>query len=53
MNSPNCFENLEKEFPNAVISVSEPYGLLTIEVKKDNLKAVIGLLKIKFRVWIS
>lgn len=45
MNSQIILEGLKKEFPNKVISASEPYGFLTIEVEKDNLKAIIEFLK--------
>lgn len=45
MNSQIVLEILEKEFPNKVISASEPYKFLTIEVEKDNLKAIIEFLK--------
>lgn len=45
MNSQIILEGLKKEFPNEVISISEPYGFLTIEVEKDNLKAIIEFLK--------
>lgn len=45
MNSQIILEGLKKEFPNEVISISEPYGFLTIEVEKNNLKATIEFLK--------
>lgn len=45
MNSQIILESLKKEFLNEVISVSEPYGFLTIEAEKDNLKAIIEFLK--------
>ena len=38
-------EAINREFPDAVISSSEPYGFLTVEVKKEELKKVIHHLK--------
>lgn len=32
---------IKNHFPDAILEVSEPYGFLTIEVKKDKLKEVI------------
>ena len=36
---------LTREFPDSVISSSEPYGMLTVEIKKDDIKKVIHYLK--------
>ena len=38
-------EAINREFPDAIISVSEPYGFLTIELKKEEIKKVIHHLK--------
>ncbi|AQX06908.1 NADH-quinone oxidoreductase subunit C [Elizabethkingia meningoseptica] len=38
-------EAISREFPEAVISSSEPFGLLTIELKKEELKKIIHYLK--------
>jgi NADH-quinone oxidoreductase subunit C len=34
-------EAITREFPDSVISSSEPYGMLTLEIKKDDIKKVI------------
>lgn len=38
-------EALSREFPDAVLDSSEPYGLLTVEIKKSEVKKVIEHLK--------
>lgn len=38
-------EAISREFPGAVLAAAEPYGLLTLEIKKDALKKVIHHLK--------
>ncbi len=38
MNNEFVLEAINREFPEAVLSVSEPYGLLTLEVKKEEVK---------------
>ncbi|QCX52632.1 NADH-quinone oxidoreductase subunit C [Elizabethkingia sp. JS20170427COW] len=38
-------EAISREFPEAVISSSEPYGMLTIELKKEEIKKIIHYLK--------
>ena len=38
-------EAISREFPEAVLNSSEPYGLLTIELKKEETKKVIHYLK--------
>ena len=45
MTSEFVLEAINREFPEAVISSSEPYGFLTVEVKKEELKKVIHPLK--------
>lgn len=45
MTNEFVLEAINREFPNAVISSSEPYGLLTLEVKKEELKKIIHHLK--------
>ena len=45
MTSEFVLEAINREFPEAVISSSEPYGFLTVEVKKEELKKVIHYLK--------
>lgn len=45
MTSEFVLEAINREFPDAVISVSEPYGFLTLEVKKEALKKIIHHLK--------
>ena len=45
MTSEFVVEAINREFPEAVISSSEPYGFLTVEIKKEELKKVIHHLK--------
>ena len=45
MTNEFVLEAINREFPEAVISSSEPYGFLTVEVKKEELKKVIHHLK--------
>ncbi len=45
MTSEFVLEAINREFSEAVISSSEPYGFLTVEVKKEELKKVIHHLK--------
>lgn len=45
MTNEFVLEAINREFPDAVISSSEPYGFLTIEVKKEELKKIIHHLK--------
>jgi len=45
MTSEFVLEAINREFPEAVISSSEPYGFLTVEVKKEELKKVFHHLK--------
>ncbi|RLJ23510.1 NADH-quinone oxidoreductase subunit C [Chryseobacterium sp. 7] len=45
MTNEFVLEAITREFPESVISSSEPYGMLTIEVKKDDIKKIIHYLK--------
>ncbi|WP_295231476.1 NADH-quinone oxidoreductase subunit C [uncultured Chryseobacterium sp.] len=45
MTNEFVLEAITREFPDSVISSSEPYGMLTIEVKKEDLKKIIHYLK--------
>ena len=45
MTSEFVLEAINREFPEAVISSSAPYGFLTVEVKKEELNKVIHHLK--------
>ena len=38
-------EAITREFPESVISNSEPFGLLTLEIKKDDIKKVIHYMR--------
>jgi len=45
MTNEFVLEALTREFPDSVISSSEPYGMRTVEIKKDDIKKVIHYLK--------
>ncbi|MCG2792192.1 MAG: NADH-quinone oxidoreductase subunit C [Weeksellaceae bacterium] len=45
MTNEFVLEAITREFPGAVISSSEPYGMLTLEIKKEELKKLIHYLK--------
>ena len=45
MTNEFVLEAISREFPETVISSSEPYGLLTIEIKKEDIKKVIHYLR--------
>jgi NADH-quinone oxidoreductase subunit C len=45
MTNEFVLEAITREFPETVISSSEPYGMLTIEVKKEDIKKVIHYLR--------
>lgn len=45
MTSEFVLEAIKREFPDAVISATEPFGFLTLEVKKEELKKIIHHLK--------
>ena len=38
-------EAISREFPDSVISSSEPYGMLTLELKKNDLKKIVHHMK--------
>ncbi|MBL7880898.1 MAG: NADH-quinone oxidoreductase subunit C [Chryseobacterium gambrini] len=45
MTNEFVLEAITREFPESVIESSEPYGMLTIEVKKEDLKKIVHYLK--------
>jgi len=45
MTNEFVLEAITREFPESVVSSSEPYGMLTIEIKKEDIKKVIHYLK--------
>ncbi|WP_419868759.1 NADH-quinone oxidoreductase subunit C [Chryseobacterium sp. CT-SW4] len=45
MTNEFVLEAITREFPESVISSSEPYGMLTLEIKKEDIKKVIHYLK--------
>jgi len=45
MTNEFVLEAITREFPDSVISSAEPYGMLTVEVKKDDIKKIIHYLK--------
>lgn len=45
MTNEFVLEAINREFPEAVLATSEPYGLLTLEIKKEEIKKVIHHLK--------
>lgn len=45
MTNEFVLEAINREFPESIIAVSEPYGMLTIEIKKEDIKKVIHHLK--------
>lgn len=45
MTNEFVLEAINREFPDAVIASSEPFGFLTIQVKKEELKKIIHHLK--------
>ena len=45
MTNTLVLEAINREFPDAVVQSSEPYGFLTIELKKSEIKKVIHHLK--------
>jgi NADH-quinone oxidoreductase subunit C len=45
MTNEFVLEAITREFPDSVISSAEPYGMLTIEVKKEDIKKIIHYLK--------
>ena len=45
MTNEFVLEAISREFPETVLASSEPYGLLTVEVKKEDLKKVVHYLR--------
>lgn len=45
MTSEFVLEAINREFPGVVVSSAEPYGFLTLEIKKEEIKKVIHHLK--------
>ncbi len=45
MTNKFVLEAINREFPEAVVASAEPYGLLTVEIKKEEIKKVIHHLK--------
>lgn len=45
MTNEFVLEAITREFPESVISSSEPYGMLTVEIKKEDIKKIIHYLK--------
>ena len=46
MNSEYILEAIDREFPEAILDASETHGMLTIEIKKEEIKKVIHFLKV-------
>ena len=45
MTNEFVLEAISREFPESVLHNSEPYGMLTLEIKKEDIKKVIHYLK--------
>jgi len=45
LNNELVLEALTREFSDSIIESSEPYGLLTVEVKKSDIKKIVHYLK--------
>ncbi|QIG90619.1 NADH-quinone oxidoreductase subunit C [Chryseobacterium sp. POL2] len=45
MTNEFVLEALTREFPETILTTSEPYGMLTVEVKKDDIKKVVHYLR--------
>jgi len=45
MTNEFVLEAIQREFSDSVISHSEPYGFLTLEIKKEDIKKIIHYLK--------
>lgn len=45
MTNEFVLEAITREFPESVLSHSEPYGMLTIEIKKEDIKKIIHYLR--------
>lgn len=45
MTNEFVLEAISREFPDSVIATSEPYGFLTVVVRKEDLKKIVHYLK--------
>lgn len=45
MTNEFVIEAISREFPESILNTSEPYGMLTLEIKKQDIKKVIHHLK--------
>lgn len=45
MTNEFVLQAINREFPEAVLSSSEPYGMLTLEIRKEDLKKVVHHLR--------
>ena len=45
MTNEFVLEAISREFPETVLASSEPYGMLTVEIKKEDVKKVIHYLR--------
>ncbi|NML70670.1 NADH-quinone oxidoreductase subunit C [Chryseobacterium sp. RP-3-3] len=45
MTNEFVLEAITREFPDSVISSSDPYGMLTVEVRKEDIKKIIHYLR--------
>lgn len=45
MTNEFVIEAISREFPESIVNASEPYGMLTLEIKKSDIKKVIHHLK--------
>ncbi|MHA6696242.1 NADH-quinone oxidoreductase subunit C [Chryseobacterium sp. A321] len=45
MNNEFVLEALQREFQDSILSFSEPYGMLTLVVKKGDLKKIVHFLR--------
>ena len=45
MTNDFVLEALKREFPESIVQHSEPYGMLTVEVRKNDAKKIIHHLK--------
>ncbi|MBW8359630.1 MAG: NADH-quinone oxidoreductase subunit C [Weeksellaceae bacterium] len=45
MTNEFVLDAIKREFPDSVVTSAEPYGMLTLEIKKEDIKKVIHHLK--------
>jgi len=45
LTNPIVLEQIQQQFPDAVLNVSEPFGLLTLELKKQDVLPVMAFLR--------